>query len=452
MKSFSINTLGCKVNQYETQQIRELLERLGLTGVDISDNPELVIINTCCVTHTASAKSRQYIHRAQHLNPDAAIVICGCLPTIQTNELDNLNDNLYLISLRDTLAPALNRIISGKTACSDYQNSVIKAENHPKIKHKNKLANHPVFTALTSFQGHTRAFLKIQDGCDGFCSYCIVPKARPIVQSRPVDEILDEAQALVNAGHKEIVLSGIFIGAFGQTTVRRKNWPNQQNNNLAELLEKLADLPNLARIRLSSLEPADVTEKLLDVFCRHPNIMPHLHLSLQSGSNQILKRMCRQYSADEFREKVELIKSRLDRPALTADIIVGFPGETDSDFMQTVELAKQTAFSKIHVFSFSPRKGTAAAKMQDSVKKEIIKSRSEIMRQLDKDLGFNFRQQFIGETATVLTENANGEVCGRSERYFMVRLKGTAEDIKSNELVRVKLTENTKTAIFGQPV
>jgi len=451
MKTFSINTLGCKVNQYESQQIRELLERFGLTGVEIADKPELVVINTCCVTHTASAKSRQCIHRAQKLNPDTAIIVCGCLPTVQTGELDNLGNNICLVGSRDTLAAMLKQVISGKTAEPDYQ-SIIKAEKSPKIKCKNKLNNQPIFTALTSFGGHTRAFLKIQDGCDGCCSYCIVPKTRPVVQNRGVGEILEEAQGLVNAGHKEIVLTGIFIGAFGQETVRRKNWPNQENNNLAELLEKLAEIPNLARIRISSLEPADVTERLLDVFCRCRNIMPHLHLSLQSGSEKILKRMCRQYTAEEFREKVRLIKSRLDRPAITADIIVGFPGEEDGDFEKTVELARETGFSKIHVFSFSPRRSTAAAKMQGVVKKEVIKERSEIMRKLDKELGYKFRQQFVGETATVLTENAGGKVYGRCERYFVVNIKESHKNLKNNELVEVRLVENSENGMIGETV
>jgi threonylcarbamoyladenosine tRNA methylthiotransferase MtaB len=279
-----------------------------------------------------------------------------------------------------------------------------------------------------------------------------VPKARPVVQSRGVDEILKEAQGLVKAGHKEIVLTGIFIGAFGQTTVRRKDWHGEENNNLAELLERIADIPNLPRIRLSSLEPADVTERLLDVFCKCHNIMPHLHLSLQSGSNEILKKMCRQYTAEEFREKVELIKSRLDRPAITADIIVGFPGEGDGDFEETVELAKETGFSKMHVFSFSPRRGTAAARMQGVVNKEVIKNRSEMLRDLDKELGYRFRQQFINETATILIENTDGEVCGRSERYFMVHVKKSDKSFKKNELVGVKLIENSKNGMIGEAV
>jgi threonylcarbamoyladenosine tRNA methylthiotransferase MtaB len=452
MKTFSINTLGCKVNQYESQQIRELLEHLGLTEVEITENPELVIINTCCVTQTASAKSRQYIHRAQRFNPDAAIIVCGCLPTVQTHELGNLTGNIYLISPREMLAEALNQIVNDKTAASDYENNSIRTESAVKIKLKNKLTSHPRFTHLTSFKGHTRAFLKVQDGCDGYCSYCIVPKARPIVQSKGGEEILKEAQNLVNAGHKEIVLTGIFLGAFGQKTVRRENWPDRQNDKLAGLLEKVADIPNLARIRLSSLEPADVTPGLLEVFCEHRNIMPHLHLSLQSGSNNVLKKMCRQYDAEEFRETIRLVKSRLDRPAITTDIIIGFPGETDDDFQKTIDVAREVCFAKMHIFSFSPREGTAAAKMQPQVNTKVIKERVRVLRKLESELAHKFRQQFLGEKAVILTEKGEGEPLGRSERYFMVYLKVAKAEVKNNELVEVKLLENSKDGMLGEAV
>ena len=219
---------------------------------------------------------------------------------------------------------------------------------------------------------------------------------------------------------------------------------------MVSLLKKLSVIPNLERIRLSSLEPADVTESLLDVFCEHPNIMPHLHLSLQSGSNAILKKMCRQYSADEFREKMEMIKARLDRAAVTADIIVGFPGETDNDFEQTVNLAREAGFAKMHVFSFSPRRGTAAASMEGLVNKEVIKRRSQILRDLDIELGRKFREQFIGETAVVLVENDNGQISGRSERYFKVYINKSGNTAEKNDLVKVKLVENRENEAIGQ--
>jgi len=439
MKTFSITTLGCKVNQYESQQIREFLEQLGLTFVEISENPHLVIINTCCVTRTASAKSRQHARKARRLSPDAVIVIAGCLPTVQIGELNGLNKNACIIKNRQTIAAALNNIVKGRS---------IK----PNINFDNDLADRLKLPLLTSFKGHTRAFLKVQDGCDGRCSYCIVPQTRPFVQSKPIEKVLKEAQTLVETGHREIVVTGVFLGAYGQNTVRRKNWPNSQNDKLAVLLDKMAQIPNLARIRLSSIEPADVTPALLDTFCKHSNIMPHLHLSLQSGSNAILKKMSRQYTADEFRDKVDLIESRLDIPAITTDIIVGFPGESDADFQQTVCLAKDVGFAKMHVFSFSPRKGTPAANMQNKVPDSVIKERSKILLDLNNELAGNFRQQFLGHTVTILTESSNGRPRGRSERYFMVYLEKTRNIPPKNELLNVELLENTETGLIAKPL
>jgi threonylcarbamoyladenosine tRNA methylthiotransferase MtaB len=212
----------------------------------------------------------------------------------------------------------------------------------------------------------------------------------------------------------------------------------------------MVKIPDLERIRLSSLEPADLTQGLLDTLCKHPNIMPHLHLSLQSGSDKILRKMCRQYRSEEFIAKVEMAKSRLDRPAITTDIIVGFPGETDVDFEQTVNMAKIVGFAKMHVFSFSPRKGTAAAEMQDKVDNKVIKERSQILRDLDIELGLKYRQQFIGETARVLIENNNGQLSGRSERYFTVYLDKTAKKQKRNSIVRVGLVKNRQNGCLGQ--
>ncbi len=457
MKTFSINTLGCKVNQYESQQIRELLHQLGLHKVEPLEKPDLLIINTCCVTHTASAKSRQYIRKAKKLSPGAVVVVCGCLPTVPIGEFNCTGKNVHLIRNRDNLAATLIQIANDKASALCIQSSqsctnttnTIKAENRLKIKDKNESKYYRMLPLLTSFSDHTRAFLKVQDGCDGHCTYCIVPKTRPFVRSKPADVVLREAQALVEAGHREIVVTGVFLGAYGQESVRRKNWPNQRNDNLANLLDKMTQIPHLARIRLSSLEPVDVTPRLLDTFCKHRNIMPHLHLSLQSGSNAVLKKMCRQYNADEFREKVESAKLRLDRPAITTDIIVGFPGETDADFEQTIDLAKDVGFAKMHVFSFSPRKGTAAANMQGTVNNKVVKERSRILHNLNIELSQKFRQQFVGEIAEILLENDDGQLCGRSERYFMVHLKKNERKVKKNDLICVKLLQNSKDGMIG---
>ncbi|MHC4475063.1 MAG: tRNA (N(6)-L-threonylcarbamoyladenosine(37)-C(2))-methylthiotransferase MtaB [Planctomycetota bacterium] len=462
MNSFAINTLGCKVNQYESQQIREFLERSGLRQVDANqERPDLVVVNTCCVTQAASAKSRQCIRKAYRLSPDALIVVCGCLSTVQPHELSSLGKHIHVVSRQDDLALKLSQVVASRPVrrclitpesnrSAPYSHNSIRTKKASKIKVKKKIISKLNFSPLSSFKNQTRAFLKIQDGCDACCSYCIVPQSRPLVRSKAPAVALQEAQTLVQAGHREIVVTGIHLGAYGQKSARRNNWESPENNRLADLLEKMAQIPGLARIRLSSLEPQHVTSKLLDTIGKYHNIMPHLHLSLQSGSDGVLRRMGRQYRAGEFVRTVGAIKSRLDRPAITTDIIVAFPGETHADFQQTVDLAREVGFAKMHVFSFSPRKGTVAAAMQDVVDNRVMKERSKKLREIDIELGSKFRQQFLGETATVLLENDTGQPSGRSERYFMVCLEKTPHDCRKNELVKAKLTRNSERGAFGQ--
>jgi threonylcarbamoyladenosine tRNA methylthiotransferase MtaB len=456
MKTFAIDTLGCKVNQYESQQIRELLERLQLREVESPTQANLVVVNTCCVTRTASSKSRQCIRKARRLSPDATIVVCGCLPTAQNNELHDVGADTSVVRNQDDLPSVLNRIIKNSNPglttriSQPCSNNIIRTKNRAQIKQKNPYKAADRLPQLTSFKGHTRAFLKVQDGCDGSCTYCIIPTTRPIVRSKLLESALSEARSLAKAGHKEIVVTGIFLGAYGQETVRRRCWPSRENDNLATLLESMAEIPELVRIRLSSLEPADVTPRLLQVFQHSPKMMPHLHLSLQSGSDAVLKRMCRQYTAGQFLQTIRAIRARLDRPAITTDIIVGFPGETDADFEQTVKLAKHVGFAKMHVFSFSLRQGTAAASMKDSVAGSITRGRAKLLQGLDRHLGAKFRQQFVGETTEVLLEEDGGRACGRSERYFRVYLDKTDTKLRRNQVVRVKLLENTRNGMIGK--
>ncbi|MBN1818195.1 MAG: MiaB/RimO family radical SAM methylthiotransferase, partial [Sedimentisphaerales bacterium] len=282
---------------------------------------------------------------------------------------------------------------------------------------------------LARFEGQTRAFLKVQDGCDGLCSYCIIPRIRTKVCNKNVKTVLSEARALVENGHKEIVLTGIFLGAYGRNTVRRKHWNSDQKNLFPDMVDSVARIPGLARLRLSSLEPGDVTDRLLDVFCAHDNIMPHLHLPLQSGSPTILRRMCRQYIIDEFLDTVARIHSRLDRPAITTDIIVGFPGETEEDFQQTCDLARQVGFSRIHVFAFSVRTGTPAERLTPRIPSPVIQKRSQILRDLDAELQARFRRQFKGQAISALIESRHPPA-GRTERYFMVSMN----DLKEPEI------------------
>lgn len=449
MRTFSIYTLGCKVNQYESVQIRQFLEGLGLAAVKPAEKPDLFVINTCCVTATASAKSRQYIQRAKKLNPDAIRVVCGCQPVLGYKS--GQGNNLYVVAGRAELPAKLVEIVGGTP------DSHIKAKNNAKIKVESTgFAHYPKLPLLTHFSGHTRAFLKVQDGCDGVCSYCIIPKVRPDVQSKTIEEAIVEAKQLVSAGHKEVVITGVNLGAYGRETARRGSEnlelriekEGRKQEELKNLLTELARVPGLMRIRVSSLEPGDISNELLDVFCRHKNIMPHIHLSVQSGSDNILRRMCRQYSADELREKIALIKSRLDRPAITCDLIVGFPGETEEDFQQTVELAEWAGFSKMHIFPFSARAGTAAAKMKDRIQPKVVKERAEILRKLGDELAYKFREQFIGENCEVLLENTN-PISGRCERYFTVQVQISGQKLEKNCIVKAKIIKNGDNCTLG---
>ncbi len=475
MKTFSIHTLGCKVNQYESQQIREFLENFGLRRAEPSENPDLVVINTCCVTHTASTKSKQQIRKFQKHHPKAIFIICGCLPVINNslilpasvskNQSARQVENILFVTKRDELAAILIQLMNRDrslhhfqadqhTKAGFYPQSInsIKTEYDPKIKLKKGFGENLKLPALTCFKDQTRAFLKVQDGCDGFCTYCIIPKTRPDVRSKSIEEALNEAKKLVQAGHKEIVITGICLGAYGRESARKRHSFSEKTGYLADLVEEIAKIPHLERIRLSSIEPSDITQRLIETFFKYGNIMPHLHLSLQSGSDAVLKRMCRRYNTDDVRKKVEQIKNILDKPAITTDIIVGFPGETDEDFEQTVKLSKEIGFSKIHVFKFSARKGTAAARMKDFIDNKIINVRSGILIELEKQLGFNFRNQFIGKNETVLIEQESKQLSGRSERYFIVNINQPKDSqFKKNDLIKVRLTKNTKAGMTGEP-
>jgi len=444
LRTFAITTLGCKVNQYEGRQIRQLLESSGLTAAPLSAAPDLVVVNTCCVTHIASAKSRHYISKARKHSPHAAIVVRGCLPTASTGELNKIDDSIYLVGHNQNLQAELLRLITGQTAApqNDTKDTLSKTAIDPKIKHKNKLPQE--LPALISYAGQTRAFLKIQDGCDGYCTYCIVRTIRTNLYSKNPAEVLAEAHNLVAAGHKEIVLTGIFLGAFGRHTVRRKQWQPINPSPLAEIVDKLAQIDGLARLRLSSLEPADVTEELLDVFARHKAIIaPHLHLPLQSGSDDVLTRMCRQYRTDEFLAGIALAEKYLDRPAITTDIIAGFPGETDADFEKTLLLAQQVGFAKMHIFPFSARKGTPAFKMEGHLHPDVISARAAQLAELDTTLAEKFKTRFVGQQATVIVEATHPFAKGRTERYFMLRLP--PGHYHKNDRVTIDITPDSLT-------
>jgi len=457
LKTFSIRSLGCKVNQYESQQVRELLQGWGLQAATRSLDPDLIVLHTCCVTATASAKSRQAFRRLLKQHPHATVVVCGCLPGIEPPTSSDLTENTLYVRNRESLATELGQLVE-KTTSTHVKDGApkhpcvtIKTDSGPQIKIKPSL-KHLKLPNLSRFKGQTRAFLKIQDGCDAHCAYCIIPKVRPELSSKPLDQALAEAQALVRSGHREIVLTGVCLGAYNQSTTRiqRSNVPGA--SPLSRLLGKMAQIEGLSRIRLSSLAPPDITPALIQTIARYENIMPHLHLSLQSGSDTVLKRMGRHYTTDEFRETVGRIRAQLPAPALTTDIIVGFPGETDAEFGETLSLARDIGFSKIHVFAFSPRAGTAAGGMKNKVHNQTIQVRSRELRALDQRLGQDYRQRFLGQQCQVLIETQKPIPAGLSERYFKVHLPDTHPKPHKNELVTVVLTQPMQDGLMGRPM
>lgn len=446
MKRFIIHTLGCKVNQYESSQIEQWLRSHGFCPAAPGSCADLAVINTCCITQTAASKSRQAVRKILKQHPSAFLVITGCLPAGPIEEAVNLPTRAVWAADKHQLLDTLRSLLVNQSN-DTRPDETNKPSTLYKIKHKNDLAPQEFdfsdpFGPLNSFSGQTRAFLKIQDGCDVHCTYCIVPKIRNRLWSKPAEVILEEAKALTAAGHKEIVLTGIFLGAWGRTTARRRHWAPSAPNPLPTLLRQILTLPDLIRLRLSSLEPADVTDELIEVYQQYPNLVPHLHLPLQSGSNDILKRMARQYTAEDYLTICRKLQERLDRPAITTDIIVGFPGETDEDFEKTVEMCRQVRFAKMHIFPFSPRRGTAAARMKPRVSAERIRKRVHQLQQLDTQLQKDFRRQFIGQTVRVILEQTDPPA-GRCDRYFMVDCSSASlpGPLTQGQVVSVPLTE-----------
>jgi len=413
---FFLTTLGCKVNQYDGAAVGAALQRAGWASCDRPEQAQLVVVNTCCVTATAMQKSRQAIRRFVRRADDPAVLVVGCYSDYDGRRIAEILTELGIPAARsavfghhDNLSEGLRRFIrrlAGDGPIDDPGDPT--AATPESIRTRRLVAlegpSPGEIGPIDHFEGHQRAFVKVQDGCDAFCTYCIVPLTRSRVSWRPVDQVADECEKLVASGHKEIVLCGVFLGAYGRTTAVRERADTP--SALPELLRRIADTPGLWRVRLSSLEPADLTDELLAVCADHRAVAPHFHLPLQSGSDAILKRMNRQYSADDFRQTVDRLRTAIDRPALTTDIIVGFPGETDEDFARTLELARYSDFAKIHAFPFSAIEGTAAFNWKaDCPPTDVVKQRLAELAAVEAESAAAYRGQFVGQTLEALVES-----------------------------------------------
>ncbi|NLF69364.1 MAG: tRNA (N(6)-L-threonylcarbamoyladenosine(37)-C(2))-methylthiotransferase MtaB [Candidatus Anammoximicrobium sp.] len=389
-------TLGCKVNQYETEFVREALARIGYGDAAKGQPADVCVVNTCTVTAEGDAKSRQAIRRLARENPGARIVVMGCYATRAPDEVAAL--------------PGVTDVITDKRELPEWLGRFGVAD---------------VPAGISQFHGRSRAYVKVQDGCLMRCSYCIIPQVRPPLASRPLPEVLDEIRRLRDNGYREIVLTGIHLGHYGI----ERNWgkPKSEWLRLSHLVRQIAQIDGDFRVRLSSLEATEVTRELVQVMADHPDkICPHLHICLQSGSDAVLRRMRRRWSARMFLDRCELVRQGLDQPAFTTDVIVGFPGETDEDFEHTCRLVREAGFSKIHIFPFSPRRGTPAADMPDQVPGRVRSERGKQLKAVERDLREEYFRSLIGRNLRVLLEArsqaAAEHAVGTSCRYAPVEV------------------------------
>lgn len=430
MFKVALHTLGCKVNAYETEAMEQKLASSGYTIVPFDEVADVYIINTCSVTNMADRKSRQMLHKAKKMNENAIVVAVGC----------------YVQAAHDLLLedPYVD-IVIGNNKKGDIVNIIGEyLEDKQKKEVVVDIGKEKEFEKLEidRVNEHTRAYIKVQDGCNQFCSYCIIPYARGRVRSRNIDDVYREVTTLVNNGYKEIVLTGIHLSSYGV------DFDEDNKETLLSLILKLHDIEGLKRIRLGSLEPRVITDEFVSTISKLEKICPHFHLSLQSGCDETLKRMNRKYSALEFYEKCELLRKYFDNPALTTDVIVGFPGETEEEFDKTHAFLRKVKFYEMHVFKYSRRNGTVAATMKDQVDEQIKTKRSQILIKMDKELSEEYRKDLLGDTLEVLLEEEielDGQkyMVGHTKTYVKV-IVPIKEGLSSNTIISCKLEKIVK--------
>ncbi len=449
-------TLGCKVNTYET----EAMEQQFMTyGYDLSEsNADIYVINTCAVTNIAERKSRQMIRRAKELNPKAIIVVCGCYAQTAKEEIEKMPEVDIVIGVNEK-----TNIVKIVEEFLNEKHGLVKVGD---VMHQNNYLDF----GTTTYTELNRAVVKVQDGCDRFCSYCIIPYARGKVRSRNPESILREIAQIAQDGIKEVVITGIHLASFGKdfsmedAKKYRETFGYNQNFKpfdpkddlhtggfrLIELLEQINKVKGIERIRLGSLEPKLITEDFVKRLSKLEKICPHFHLSLQSGCDKTLKEMNRRYTTEEFENSANLLRRVYHEVALTTDIIVGFPNETDEDFKKTYEFLKKIKFYKMHIFKYSPKKGTVAIKMKNQVDGKIKEERSKKLIELSNKNQNEYNESYIGKNVKVLFEEyKNGYFKGHTANYIMVNAKGKKEDEENviDRILNVKILENDKKAI-----
>ena len=421
MKRAALHNLGCKVNAYETEAMQELLEQEGYEIVPFHEDADVYIINTCTVTNMADRKSRQMLHRAKKKNPDAVVVACGCYVQAKQDEIDESIDIVVGNNRKKNIVEILAEYEASKEK-QTVQKEVID------INHTDEYEE----LHLTKTAEHTRAYIKVQDGCNQFCSYCIIPFARGRVRSRSYDSVIAEVKKLAEGGYKEVVLTGIHLSSYGVDT----------GENLLSLIQGVHEVSGIERIRLGSLEPRIITEEFVQAIAKLPKMCPHFHLSLQSGCDETLRRMNRRYTAEEYMDGCKLLRKYFDHPALTTDVIVGFPGETQEEFAASKAFVDQVDFYETHVFKYSRRQGTKAAAMENQIPETEKTRRSNELLELNKKKQKAYEERLIGTTQEVLMEEAvqiDGETwqVGHTKEYVKIGRK--TEENLTNQLVNVEI-------------
>ena len=396
MRTAALHNLGCKVNSYETEAMQQLLEEAGYEIVPFHEKADVYIINTCSVTNIADRKSRQMLHRAKKQNPDAVVVAAGCYVQAAAEELkaDLAVDVIIGNNKKQDLVPILEEYFKDK---SDSSHVIEISETNE----YERLSIHKI-------ADHTRAFLKVQDGCNQFCSYCIIPYTRGRVRSRRPDEVVAEVRELAAAGYQEVVLTGIHLSSYGVDFKEEG-----KKENLLSLIKQVHEVEGIRRIRLGSLEPRIITEEFAQALASMPKFCPHFHLSLQSGCDKTLKRMNRHYTTEEYAAGCEILRRYFDNPAITTDVIVGFPGETEEEFEETKAFLERIGFYEMHIFKYSRRAGTRADRMPEQVPEQVKSVRSEVLLKLEKQMSKAYRESFSGKKKTVLLEEKT-EIGGRA--------------------------------------
>lgn len=425
-KKAALHNLGCKVNAYETEAMQELLEQAGYEIVPFQEKADVYIINTCTVTNMADRKSRQMLHRARKMNPEAVVAACGCYVQERPDEAADCVD----IVIGNNRKKEIVRILE------EYENSRGGEKKRPgePLKDLVDIGHTKEYEelSLSRTAEHTRAYIKVQDGCNQFCSYCIIPYARGRVRSRSKAHVLEEVQALAGAGYQEVVLTGIHLSSYGI----------DNGEDLLSLILAVHEVEGIRRIRLGSLEPRIITEEFVRTISGLPKMCPHFHLSLQSGCTETLKRMNRRYTAEEYFEKCELLRKYFHEPALTTDVIVGFPGETQEEFEASRAFVDKVDFYETHVFKYSRREGTKAAVMPDQVPEPVKAERSAILLELSKKKQKAYEEQLLGTTQEVLIEEEierDGEIwqVGHTREYVKAGIKSRENLV--NQLVPVEI-------------